>query len=58
VIRGRLLEIITPWCVSVVLRLRLCRVESKLSIVFDWGSGLAAGDAHSCYTLADVLIKS
>jgi hypothetical protein len=55
-IRGRLLEIITPWCVPGVLC--LCRVELKLPIVFDRGPGLAAGDAHGCYALADVLIKS
>jgi hypothetical protein len=57
-IRGRLLEIITPWCVPGVLCLCLCRVELKLPIVFDRGPGLAAGDAHGCYALVDVLIKS
>jgi hypothetical protein len=54
-IRGRLLEIITTWCVPGVLRLCLCCVELKLSIVFDRGPGLAAGNVHGCYALADVI---
>jgi hypothetical protein len=54
-IRGRLLEIITTWCVPGVLRLCLCRVELKLPIVFDRGPGLATGNAHGCYALADVI---
>jgi hypothetical protein len=37
----------------------LCLIgELKLPIVFDRGPGLAAGDAHGCYALADALIKS